>query len=151
MSRIKQQLTTIFLLSDLSQCTIILCYRQNTETVKYLNWQFKLAAYFTSILYFILVGLHHLGTKIYWREWQCFFYVEDSIWSWEVALMRSLGRLSLASCIFLLALWKASNRALKKITIHIQYNFISPLTTQSVKTFMSESFYPGWCRQLLAD
>lgn len=39
---------------------------------------------------------------------QCKFirkdYADDSIWSLELARMRSLGRLSLASCIFILAL-----------------------------------------------
>lgn len=50
-------------------------------------------------------------TKIWLQSFAVFHaYAEDSIWSSEVALIRSLGRASRASCIFLLALWKASDR-----------------------------------------
>lgn len=55
--------------------------------------------------------LQFLSTKWYVQDEDlASVYAEDSIWSSEVALIRSLGRASRASCIFLLALWKASDK-----------------------------------------
>lgn len=97
-----------------------------------------------------VLNLKTVFLRYFWllTEWQSFTdfhtHAEDSVWSWAVVLMMSLGRVSLASFIFLLARWKASDRENKVNTVKnklIDNNKLYMLINVCHTTGLKQKFY----------